>query len=64
MENDNENSHEIKPWHGINEDVYHSHIDCTSGSNIESEHVRSGSGERPHCPECEKLQSSNLSAEN
>jgi hypothetical protein len=44
------------PWHSVLEtDVYHDNTDCTKGNNIEEENLRSGTGEKRLCEECEML---------
>lgn len=49
-----------KPWHTIKKDprkkdVYHNDTSCTEGNNIERENRREGTGGRPLCEHCERL---------
>jgi len=42
------------PWHSIKQDVHHNNTNCNTGNNIERENLRSGTGGKPLCKECEK----------
>jgi hypothetical protein len=42
-------------WHSTKQDVHHNNTNCNTGNNIESENRRSGTGDKPLCAECEKL---------
>jgi len=46
------------PWHSkklTDRKVYHDNTSCTEGNNIEKENVQSGTGGRPRCEHCERL---------
>lgn len=43
------------PWHSVKADVYHDDTDCNTGNNIERENLRSGTGGKPKCAECKRL---------
>ncbi len=45
----------IEPWYSANENIYHEHLDCKAGSEIDSAFVRKGTGDRSLCPECNNL---------
>jgi hypothetical protein len=45
------------PWHSVNSEVYHDNPSCQTGNSIAPENVRQGTGEKPLCGECEKLNS-------
>jgi hypothetical protein len=45
------------PWHSANSDVYHNNPTCQTGNNIKAENVQQGTGGKPLCGECEKLNS-------
>lgn len=45
------------PWHSPNSDVYHNNPSCQTGNNIAPENVRQGTGGKPLCEECERLDS-------
>jgi len=45
------------PWHSIKQNVHHNNTECNTGKNIERENVRSGTGGKPLCQECAKLNS-------
>lgn len=45
------------PWHSANSDVYHNNPNCQTGNNIAAENVRQGTGGKPLCEECERLNS-------
>ncbi len=42
-------------WHSVEGDVYHNNRNCTAGNNIETENYRSGTGGKPLCKECARL---------
>ena len=44
-------------WHSANSDVYHNNHNCQTGNSIEAENVRQGTGGKPLCEECERLNS-------
>jgi hypothetical protein len=46
------NSPEYPPSH---RNVYHDQSECGYGKEIKPEHRVSGTGDRPRCKECEKL---------
>ena len=46
------------PWHSKKETdrkVYHDNSSCTEGNNIEKENRQSGTGSRPRCEHCQRL---------
>ena len=43
------------PWHSILQPVHHNNTACKTGNNIESENRRSGTGGKPLCQECARL---------
>jgi hypothetical protein len=43
------------PWHSIKSEVHHNNTDCNTGNNIEAENRREGTGGKPLCEECKKL---------
>ena len=45
------------PWHSANSDVYHNNPACQTGNSIKAENVQQGTGGKPLCGECEKLNS-------
>lgn len=42
------------PWHSIKQPVHHNNTNCNTGNNIERENLRTGTGGKPLCQECEK----------
>jgi hypothetical protein len=42
-------------WHSVNQSTYHNNPQCSTGSNIDPEHLRRGTGGRPLCQECDRL---------
>jgi hypothetical protein len=42
-------------WHSTNSSVHHNNNECTTGNNIEHENRRPGTGDKPLCQECAKL---------
>ena len=45
------------PWHSANSEVYHNNPNCQTGNSIAPENVLKGTGNKPLCGECEKLNS-------
>jgi hypothetical protein len=43
------------PWRAADSDVYHNNPNCQTGTSIAPENVRQGSGDKPLCEECERL---------
>ena len=43
------------PWHSPNSGVYHDNPSCQTGNSIAAENVRQGTGDKPLCGECERL---------
>lgn len=43
------------PWHSVKQNVHHDNTECNTGNNIEQENLRQGTGGKPLCQECEKL---------
>jgi hypothetical protein len=46
------------PWHSSNSDVYHNNRNCQTGNSIAPENLQQGTGGKPLCGECERLNSS------
>ncbi len=42
-------------WHSANSEVYHNNPSCQTGNSIAPENVRRGTGDKPLCAECERL---------
>lgn len=42
-------------FHSIKQTVYHDNTSCTEGNNIEKENLRSGTGGKPQCHHCARL---------
>ncbi len=49
----------ISPWYSTRpgETVHHDNTKCTEGNNIESYYKKSGTGGRPLCNHCSRLDS-------
>jgi hypothetical protein len=45
----------MKQWHSANSDVYHNNINCRTGNSIKPENLEQGTGSKPLCDECERL---------
>jgi hypothetical protein len=45
------------PWHSVDSNVYHNNPNCQTGSRIEPENVRQGTGNKQLCEECARLNS-------
>lgn len=43
------------PWHSVKTNVHHNNTKCTEGNNIEKVNLRSGTGGKPLCEHCERL---------
>ena len=43
------------PWHSIKQNVHHDNTACTEGNNIERENRREGTGGKPKCEHCARL---------
>ena len=43
------------PWHSPTSEVYHNNPNCQTGNSIKAENVLQGTGGKPLCGECEKL---------
>ncbi len=46
------------PWHSVNSEVYHNSPNCQTGNSMNPENVQQGTGNKPLCGECERLNSS------
>jgi hypothetical protein len=46
------------PWYSSNSDVYHNNRNCQTGNSIAPENLQQGTGGKPLCGECERLNSS------
>lgn len=44
-----------QPWHSVKQHVHHDNTECNTGNNIEHENLRTGTGGKPLCEECAKL---------
>lgn len=44
-------------WHSANSDVYHNNPNCRTGGSIKAENIQQGTGGKPLCDECERLNS-------
>ncbi|SEN68924.1 hypothetical protein SAMN04487952_12433 [Halomonas caseinilytica] len=45
----------VKPFHGVDRNVYHDNDKCVDGNNIEKENLRQGTGGKPKCQRCKGL---------
>ncbi len=45
----------VAPFHSVKQPVHHDNNKCTEGNNIESENRRAGTGGKPKCSHCTKL---------
>ncbi len=45
------------PWYSANSDVYHNNRNCHTGNSMNPENVRQGTGGKPLCEECQRLNS-------
>ena len=43
------------PWYSANSEVYHNNPKCQTGNSMDPENVRQGTGGKPLCAECERL---------
>jgi hypothetical protein len=43
------------PWHSVNSEVYHNNPNCQTGNSMDPANVRQGTGDKPLCEECERL---------
>lgn len=43
------------PWHSVKQQVHHDNTNCNTGNNIEKENLRQGTGGKPLCEECRRL---------
>lgn len=43
------------PWHSVKQNVHHDNTECNTGNNIETENLRQGTGSKPLCQECARL---------
>ncbi len=46
------------PWHSVNSEVYHNNPNCQTGNSMNPDNVQQGTGNKPLCGECERLNSS------
>lgn len=44
-----------KPWHSFEQSVYHDNSECNTGTDIAPEDLRQGTGGKPLCQECHRL---------
>src|SRR3712207_6767213 len=52
------------PWHSVNSDIYHDNPDCQTGSSIDPETLRRGTGGNRLCEECARLKRAAGSVDN
>jgi hypothetical protein len=45
------------PWHSVNSEVYHNNPNCPRGRRMYPDNVKPGTGNKPLCQECERLNS-------
>jgi hypothetical protein len=45
------------PWHSLKENRYHDNTRCGPGSEIPAHNRVPGTGNKPHCTDCTKLNS-------
>jgi hypothetical protein len=45
------------PWHSLNSEVYHNNPNCRVGNRMYPNNVQRGTGNKPLCRECERLNS-------
>jgi hypothetical protein len=50
-----ENAMQTHPWHSIKQPHHHNNTACTEGNNIEPENYRTGTGGKPLCQHCARL---------
>ena len=43
------------PWYSILQYVHHDNTLCTEGNNIEPQYLRQGTGGKPLCKHCQRL---------
>lgn len=43
------------PWHSSNSEVHHNNPNCQTGGSIAPENIQQGTGGKPLCGECERL---------
>lgn len=48
------------PWHSVKQGVHHDNTECNTGNNIESENYRMGTGGKPLCIECARINQAEL----
>lgn len=47
----------VGAWHSIKSDKHHNNSNCNTGNNIERENRQPGTGGKPLCEECKRLNS-------
>jgi transposase-like protein len=45
----------VAAFHSVKQNVHHNNNSCTEGNNIEKENLRQGTGGKPLCSHCAKL---------
>jgi hypothetical protein len=45
----------VAPFHSEKQHVHHNNSKCTEGNNIEKANVKAGTGGKPLCSHCAKL---------
>jgi hypothetical protein len=48
------------PWHSIKQNRHHNNTRCTEGNNIEPQYRREGTGGKPLCTHCHRLNQQGL----
>jgi hypothetical protein len=45
----------VEPFHSVLQPVHHDNSRCTEGNNIEPQYLRKGTGGKPLCQHCQRL---------
>ena len=45
----------VLPWHSILQYVHHDNTACTEGNDIETYYLQAGTGGKPLCKHCQRL---------
>ena len=46
------------PWHSPTSEIYHNNRTCQTGNSIAPENIEQGTGGKPLCEECQRLNNS------
>lgn len=52
---DSKQSAKKSPWHSVHSEVHHNNAECSTGYNIDPQDLRQGTGGKPLCNECNRL---------